>query len=126
MISNNFLHIKLKYFKNYDQNINFQIEFDQHKTLVHEFNKLVQQEKIQKGGKFRPVIIDGCNVGFAYGRKDDKFSVEGLQIAYNYFKKTGYEDQEIIIIQKHIPEKYLTDHDLALIKELEKIGVLHR
>jgi hypothetical protein len=126
MISNNFLHIKSKYFKNYDQNINFQIEFDQHKTLVHEFNKLVQQEKIQKGGKFRPVIIDGCNVGFAYGRKDDKFSAEGLQIAYNYFKKTGYEDQEIIIIQKHIPEKYLNDHDLPLIKELEKIGVLHR
>ena len=106
--------------------------------MVHEFNKLVQKseekchlsqvsyEKTQKGGKFRPVIIDGCNVGFAYGRKDDKFSAKGLQIAYNYFKKTGYEDQEIIIIQKHIPEKYLTDHDLALIKELEKIGVLHR
>ena len=83
-------------------------------------------EAIPKGGKFRPVIIDGCNVGFAYGRKDDKFSAKGLQIAYNYFKKTGYEDQEIIIIQKHIPEKYLTDHDLSLLKELEKIGVCHR
>lgn len=80
--------------------------------------------KPSKKGKYRPIIIDGCNVGFAYGR-NEAFVAKGLEIAYNYFKEKGYEDKDIVIIIKHIPKQYLSRDDEFLLEELDKIGVLH-
>merc|ERR1712038_827583 len=75
--------------------------------------------KRNRKGQFRPVIIDGCNVGYQYGRNDD-FDAEGLIIAYKYFKNLGYEDKKIIIIIKHMPR--LTDDDIRQLDFLRKIG----
>ena len=55
--------------------------------------------------KPRPVVIDGCNVGFCHG-KNQHFSAQGIRIIYDYFKDLGYEDENIIVIVKHIPERY--------------------
>ena len=36
----------------------------------------------------------------------------------------GYKDEDIIIIYKHIPERFLTNEDEAIIKSLEQRRVL--
>ena len=77
--------------------------------------------KRSRKGTFRPVVIDGCNVAFNYGR-NEQFDAKGLLRCYEYFQKKGFEDRDIIIIVKHIPR--LSDMDKAIIGELEKIGVL--
>ena len=61
-------------------------------------------KKNERVNKFRPVIIDGCNIGFHYGQVNDNFSAEGLQIAYEYFKEIGYEDFQNVknILGKHV------------------------
>ena len=65
-----------------------------------------QESREDQEGKFRPVIIDGCNVGHTYGQNKypgtGRFSAMGLWIAYQYFKKLGYENEDIIIVQRHI------------------------
>lgn len=81
--------------------------------------------KASQKGQYRPVIVDGCNVGFAYGR-NEAFVAKGLEIVYNHFKEKGYEDSKIVIIIKHIPKQYLTPEDEYLLEELDKIGVLHQ
>lgn len=80
---------------------------------------VVEVKKTKK--KWLPVVVDGCNVGFQYG-KNDRFCAKGLLIVYEYFSKMGYSDKEIIIIYKHVPN--LPQEDRDLIDRLEKIGVL--
>ena len=75
-------------------------------------------------GQYRPIVIDGCNIGFQYAR-NDRFSAEGLRITYTYFHKMGYEDNNIVIILKHIPQHYLSDYDTSIIDFYDKLGVLH-
>ena len=70
-------------------------------------------------GKYRPVVIDGCNVAFQHG-KNARFSADGLRIVYQYFKSKGYEDHQIVIIVKHIP--HLLDEDKEIMDFLENIG----
>ena len=60
-------------------------------------NKVFEDSK--KTPNFRPVFMDGCNIGYEYGKK--RFSAKGLLIAYNYFKDLGYNDDQIIIIQRN-------------------------
>lgn len=79
--------------------------------------------KPSRKGKFRPVVIDGCNVGWAF-TNNVRFSAEGLKEVYECFKRKGYEDNEISIIYKHIPGKFLSDNDVAIIEFLEKINIL--
>ena len=82
-------------------------------------------KKIENGWVWddgRPVFIDGCNIGYEYGRKN--FSAKGLWIAYSYFKDLGYKDDQIIIIQRHIPKKHLTKEDIDIIINLYELGVL--
>ena len=78
-------------------------------------------------GKFRPVIIDGCNVGHTYGQNKyhrRKFSAMGLWIAYQYFKDLGYENEDIIIVQRHISPRNLTNEDCEIMVELKDLGIL--
>ena len=82
-------------------------------------------KKNKANNNFRPIIIDGCNIGFQHGQMNDKFSAEGLQIAYEHFKELGYENFQIVIILQHIPERCMVENDMAVIKNLERIGVLH-
>ena len=77
--------------------------------------------KRSRKGTFRPVVIDGCNVAFNYGR-NEQFQARGLIICYEYFKAKGFKDDQIIIVVKHVPR--LPDMDKMIIEELEKIGVL--
>jgi len=77
--------------------------------------------KRSRKGTFRPVVIDGCNVAFNYGR-NEQFQARGLIICYEYFKAKGFKDDQIIIVVKHVPR--LPDMDKLIIEELEKIGVL--
>ena len=77
--------------------------------------------KRSRKGTFRPVVIDGCNVAFNYGR-NEQFQARGLIICYEYFKAKGFKDDQIIIVVKHVPR--LPEMDKLIIEELEKIGVL--
>ena len=75
-----------------------------------------------KKGKYRPVVIDGCNVGFLHG-KNQKFSAKGLIIIYEYFINKGYDDKDIIIIVKHMPR--LAEEDAEILKNLKGAGIVH-
>ena len=55
--------------------------------------------------------------------RNQTFSAKGLAIVYDYFKKKGYEDSEIVIIVKHIPQ--LLEEDIQIINSLDQMGVLH-
>ena len=69
------------------------------------------------------MVVDGCNVGWAF-TNNVRFSAEGLKEVYECFKRKGYQDNEISIIYKHIPGKFLSDNDVAIIEFLEKINIL--
>ena len=89
----------------------------------HRYNQSNKDfEDFKKTPNFRPVFMDGCNIGYEYGRK--KFSAKGLLIAYNYFKDLGYNDDQIIIIQRNIPERILTREDLDIMDNLRDLKVL--
>ena len=78
-------------------------------------------------GKFRPVIIDGCNVGHTYGQNKynrRNYSAMGLWIAYQYFKNLGYENEDVIIVQRHISPRNLTNEDREIMEELKDLGIL--
>ena len=75
-------------------------------------------------GQYRPVIIDGSSMGFAFANHE-KFCAEGIRVAYECFKCLGYEDDNIIIILKHIPEHYKSGHDQAIIDFYHKLGILY-
>jgi len=74
-----------------------------------------------KRGKYRPVVIDGCNVGFLHGR-NQKFSAQGLWIIYDYFINKGYVSKDIIIIVKHMPR--LNEEDAEMLKNLKEAGIV--
>lgn len=62
-------------------------------------------------------------MAYAYGRS--KFSAQGLVLTYEYFKEKGFEDEDIIIIIKHIPARYVTDEDRNILTFYKEIGVIH-
>ena len=74
-----------------------------------------------KRGKYRPVVVDGCNVGFLHGR-NQKFSAQGLIIIYEYFINKGYDDKDIIIIVKHMPR--LAEEDAEILRNLKETGIV--
>ena len=90
----------------------------------------------RKTPKFRPVFIDGNNIGHEYGsilygrkkgnKKGNKtnFLAKGLWLAYSFFKDLGYKDDQILIIQRHIPERILTREDLQIMDNLRDLNVL--
>ena len=70
--------------------------------------------------KLRPIIIDGQNVAFAYGRETSgKFNARGIEICVEYFKKRGHK--EIII---WLPEHRRKNRDFpdnpAILEDLER------
>ena len=81
------------------------------------------QTSQSKVGTYRPIVIDGCNIGHAYGR--GPFRAEGLRIVHEYFTNLGYDNENIIMIIKHIPPQYLTEEDTNLLNFFKDIGVLH-
>ena len=86
-----------------------------------------QESREDQEGKFRPVIIDGCNVGHTYGQNKynrRNYSAMGLWIAYQYFKDLGYENEDIIIVQRHISPRNLRNEDREIMKELKDLGIL--
>ena len=93
---------------------------DPEKKEGHPYNQ--DFEDFKKTPNFRPVFMDGCNIGYEYGKK--RFSAKGLLIAYNYFKDLGYKDDQIIIIQRNIPERILTREDLDIMDNLRDLKVL--
>ena len=90
----------------------------------------------RKTPKLRPVFIDGNNIGHEYGsslygrkkvnKKDNKtnFSAKGLWLAYSFFRDLGYKDDQILIIQRKIPEYLLTREDLHIMDNLRDLKVL--
>lgn len=84
---------------------------------------ITQIEIIEK--RFRPVIVDGCNVCHGFRNDPKKFHLDGLQSVYDCFKKLGYEDENIHIIMKPPPEHAKTrDYD-QVIKEFQEKNILH-
>jgi hypothetical protein len=79
--------------------------------------------KSYQKGKFRPMIVDGMNIGQMTGGKN--FSVQGLRIVFNHLKDLGYENNDIIIIMKNIDRNSLTKYDQSLISKFGKLNVLH-
>jgi hypothetical protein len=94
----------------------------------HRYNQSNKDfDDYQKTPNFRPVFIDGNNIGHAYGRTKGNrknFSAKGLWIAYSFFKDLGYRDNQIFIIQRKIQEKYLTREDLDIMDNLRDLKVL--
>jgi len=79
--------------------------------------------KQSRKGKFRPVVIDGSNIGWLYAN-NDRFSAEGIKAAYDCFIRKGYEYKDIHIILRHVPDKFLCDNDRQIIQHLQDIGCL--
>ena len=97
------------------------------KSVTFDFTKDSNYYGNSSKGKFRPIIIDGCNVGHTYGQnKYDRrnYSAMGLWIAYQYFKNLGYENEDIIIVQRHISPRNLTHEDCEIMVELKDLGIL--
>ena len=90
-------------------------------SIVSKANGLAKE---QRKGMYRPVVIDGCCMGFAYANHD-RFCAEGLRVTYECFKCLGYDDSDIVIIFKHIPQHYKTGRDQAIIDYYHQLGVLH-
>ncbi|KAH8865143.1 putative ribonuclease ZC3H12D [Schistosoma japonicum] len=67
--------------------------------------------------RLRPIIIDGSNVSFAHG-KQKEFSVKGIRLALDYFKKRGHKDI-VVVIPRHYQGKGGRYFD-----ELEHSGVV--
>ena len=66
-------------------------------------------------GSLRPIVIDGMNVAFAHGN-DQKFSAQGLMIAFDYFRNNGWEIENIKIFvkrNKRFHEAAKEDKDLC-------------
>ena len=70
-------------------------------------------------------MIDGLNICHEYSKHliGINFSAEGLNVAYEHFKKLGYEDEKIVIIMKQIPQRYNSERIIA--QKLEDKNVLH-
>merc|ERR1719447_977780 len=81
--------------------------------------------------EYRNIVIDGLNICHEYSKQllakekenCSKFSTEGLNIVYEYFKKLGYGDDKIVIIMKHVPQRFNSDRSIA--QKLEEKKVLH-
>lgn len=71
-------------------------------------------------GQSRPIVIDGNNVSYAYGK--GAFSPKGIQIVYNYFRSRGWTNKEIIIFVK--PPPNISNEDRNICKEFDTMGVL--
>ncbi|ETN67937.1 hypothetical protein AND_000238 [Anopheles darlingi] len=79
------------------------------KTSPPTTTPLIIEEKPVTPGK-RMIIIDGCNV--AYSHLNGKaFSVKGLQLCINYFKKLGHE-VSAVVPQYKMKRFQSTDQDL--------------
>ena len=70
-------------------------------------------------------MIDGLNICHEYSKHliGIKFSAEGLNVVYEHLKKLGYEDENIVIIMKQIPQRYNSERIIA--QKLEDKNVLH-
>lgn len=63
----------------------------------------------------RPIIIDGCNICHQYSEylsPHAKFSAKGLSVTYDCLKKLGYDDKNIVMIMKRVPQKVIEDADI--------------
>ncbi|CAH8674023.1 unnamed protein product [Schistosoma rodhaini] len=83
--------------------------------LLTNSSKVKSDKSLQS--RLRPIIIDGSNVSFAHG-KQKEFSVQGIRLALDYFKKRGHKDI-VIVIPRHYQGKGGRYFD-----ELEHSGML--
>ena len=85
-------------------------------ALENEMAARVQGKKaLRVPGSLRPIVIDGMNVAFAHGN-DQKFSAQGLMIAFDYFRNNGWEIENIKIFvkrNKRFHEAAKEDKDLC-------------
>lgn len=72
-------------------------------------------------GGLRPIIIDGCNVAFAFG--NGKFQFEGIIFVVEYFKKRGHEEIVSFLPQCYRNKFRAEDVDKQ-IKEYEKEKII--
>lgn len=73
----------------------------------------------------KPIIIDGCNICHQYSEymsPHDKFSAKGLSVTYDCLKKLGYQDQNIVMIMKRVPQKVIEDAEI--LEKFENQGLL--
>jgi len=75
--------------------------------------------------RFRPVVIDGCNICHGFRNDAKQFHLDGLQSVYDCFKKLGYEDKQIHIIMKPPPKHVKTSNYDQVIKEFQDKDILH-
>ncbi|KAH9590765.1 NEDD4 binding protein 1, variant 2 [Schistosoma haematobium] len=84
-------------------------------SLLTNSSKIKSDKSLQP--RLRPIIIDGSNVSFAHG-KQKEFSVQGIRLALDYFKKRGHKDI-VIVVPRHYQGKGGRYFD-----ELEHSGML--
>ena len=95
-----------------------------------EYMKTTEEEIVSE---YRKIVIDGLNICHEYSKHLNraefnpatgiKFSVEGLNIVYEHFKKRGYKDEKIIIIMKKIPQRFTYEREI--IQNLEDKNMLY-
>ena len=75
-------------------------------------------------GSHRPIVIDGMNLGFAHGN-DQKFSAQGLQIAYQFFIDRGWDHSLIkIFVKRNKHFHQASEADKEICETMNKAGII--
>lgn len=73
---------------------------------------------------FTSQIIDGMNVGFAHGN-DQKFSAQGLMIAFDFFRNMGWEIENIkIFVKRNRKFHEAAQEDKDLCERMNKASIV--
>ncbi|ERL88622.1 probable ribonuclease ZC3H12B isoform X1 [Dendroctonus ponderosae] len=65
-------------------------EYQKRLACLAKFGKNFYCASVKPRSGLRPIYIDGSNVAFSHGQ-NERFSVQGLQICIDYFRKRGHE-----------------------------------
>ena len=100
------LQLSLKPEHNLSEKERFELEIKRAKeqsareSLAEEMAaRAASRKAFRAPGSLRPIVIDGMNVAHAHGNHQ-KFSAEGLRIAYEYFLNKGWDLENIKIYVK--------------------------
>lgn len=86
--------------------------------------RALSKKALRVPGSLRPVVIDGMNVGFAHGN-DQKFSAQGLMIAFDFFRNMGWEIENIkIFVKRNRKFHEAAQEDKDLCERMNKASIV--
>ena len=105
--------------------LSWTMDSEHDKALEDEMAMRVQlMNALRVPGSLRPIVIDGMDVAFAHGN-DQKFSAQGLTIAFNYFRSNGWEMEDIkIFVRREGRYDQAAQEDKDLCERMNKAGIV--